>query len=548
MAYTLKQTIRAMGSRTSGIMFAFGFAAGLPNAMVIGTLNAWLSEAGIDMATIGILSWAGLAYAFKFLWSPVVDRMRLPLFNRMGQRRGWILLCQLTIVTALFIIARTNPTQNLGLFAGAAVLGAFASATQDVVIDAWRIEVADDNNPLDLLSTLYQFGYRIASLLGGAGALMLAARISWPSTYLLMAIAMACAMLSAFGAPEPQSARQRSRLPDDDSFTHLPAQQRNLAMAVVAGGWTWAIWTLGSFMIAVLSSAPGASDRPDSKAFIQHVGPWIVMMTVIVPGLVAALLNRLKTGTPVAQPGSATQRALDHFYGSVISPLGELIARLGPAVILALMLILTYRITDSIWGPFAFPFYLKELHYSHDEVALASKIIGVLMTMIGIALGGFAMLRFGRMPTLFTGAVITAASNLLFADLASGGTGIDAFLDTTRLSFLFGHLGLDARMARLVWAIAVENIASGFAGAAFVAYLSSITAKRFSAVQYALLSSLTFLIGALGRGALGQAIETQGYASVFRFCAALGLIAVLLCVMEWVRSVRAVPKINNNIK
>ena len=184
--------------------------------------------------------------------------------------------------------------------------------------------------------------------------------------------------------------------------------------------------------------------------------------------------------------------------------------RLGWGVVIALGLILTYRITDNIWGSFAFPFYLQELQYTGEEVAFASKIFGVFMTMAGDGhrrLMLFATL--GRMPTLLIGAIVAAASNLLYADLASSGAhGIDAF---ARL-FALDAFGQDLRMVRLLIAISGENIAGGLAGAAFVAYLSSITSREFSAVQYALLSSLTFLVGSLGRAAIGEAIDRIGYA------------------------------------
>jgi PAT family beta-lactamase induction signal transducer AmpG len=192
--------------------------------------------------------------------------------------------------------------------------------------------------------------------------------------------------------------------------------------------------------------------------------------------------------------------------------LSELVRRLGWGVIIVLGLILSYRITDSIWGAFAFPFYLQELHYTGDEVAFASKIFGVLMTMAGIAIGGVMFVTIGRMPTLLIGAVVAAASNLLYADLAAGAPMIDSVLH------MFGADG-DLRMPRLLVAISGENIAGGIAGAAFIAYLSSITSREYSAVQYALLSSLTFLVGSLGK-------------------AALGLVGVVFCVFEWIRDAR----------
>ena len=232
-------------------------------------------------------------------------------------------------------------------------------------------------------------------------------------------------------------------------------------------------------------------------------------------------------------PGAAG-RAADHAYSALILPLAELVRRIGWGVIIVLGLILSYRITDNIWGSFAFPFYLQELKYTGDEVAFASKIFGVFMTMAGIAIGAFLFATLGRMPTLLIGALVAAASNLLYADLAAGATNIDAFARTFGLD-AFGH---DLRMVRLLIAISGENIAGGLAGAAFVAYLSSITSREFSAVQYALLSSLTFLIGSLGRAAIGEAIDNIGYAPVFRFTAAIGLIAVAFVILVLVLLLR----------
>jgi PAT family beta-lactamase induction signal transducer AmpG len=227
------------------------------------------------------------------------------------------------------------------------------------------------------------------------------------------------------------------------------------------------------------------------------------------------------------------ERAADHAYSALILPLAELVRRIGWGVIIVLGLILSYRITDLIWGSYAFPFYLQELKYTGDEVAFASKIFGVFMTMAGIAIGGILFAVIGRMPTLLIGAIVAAASNLLYADLASGAPYIDAFARALALD-TFGH---DLRMVRLLIAISGENIAGGLAGAAFVAYLSSITSREFSAVQYALLSSLTFLVGSLGRAAIGERIEQVGYAPVFFLTAAIGLVAIVFVILEWIRTI-----------
>ncbi|GAA4027395.1 MFS transporter [Sphingomonas rosea] len=528
----------ALSNRKTAVMLAFGFGAGLPYTLLIGTLNAWLGEWKIDLATIGVLSWIGLAYAFKFLWSPLVDRVRLPGLERLGRRRGWLLLCQIILTLTFFALSLSDPRLALGSFALIAVIGAFASATQDVVIDAWRIDVADEAAPVEILSSIYQFGYRIAALVGGALALVLSVRVSWPTVYAIMGGFMALTLIATLLAPDtPRGATEEEETKLRRAGAIAP-KLRNIGLAVVGLGWAWAIWTVGAFMVHMLGGDldPVTGKPPSVGDFTRDYGPLIVAATVLIPAIVAAIFNGL-----AARPGyvleadapaqTGVQRAADHAYSALILPLAELVRRLGWGVIVVLGLILSYRITDNIWGSFAFPFYLQELKYTGDEVAFASKIFGVFMTMAGIAIGGILFATVGRMPTLMIGAIVAAASNLLYADLASGAVGIDAFARTFGLD-AFGH---DLRMVRLLVAISGENIAGGLAGAAFVAYLSSITSREFSAVQYALLSSLTFLIGSLGRAALGEMIDAVGYAPVFYLTAKIGLIAIGFVALEWVR-------------
>jgi PAT family beta-lactamase induction signal transducer AmpG len=459
----------ALRNRKTGIMLVFGFAAGLPYTLLIGTLNAWLGEWEIDLATIGVLSWIGLAYAFKFLWSPLVDRVRLPGLERLGRRRSWLIVCQVLLVATFFALSMSDPRLELGWFALVAVIGAFASATQDVVIDAWRIDVADEKAPVEILSSIYQFGYRIAALIGGALALILSERVSWPTVYAIMGGFMALTVIATLMAPDtPREAVERERTALREAGAIEP-RLRAIGLAIVGLGWGWAIWTVGSFMARVLTAAPDDPNPPVVGDFTKTMGPLIVAATVILPAIVAAVFNWLKARkgyilTANEENISTGERAADHAYSALILPLGELVQRIGWGVIIVLGLILTYRITDNIWGSFAFPFYLQELKYTGDEVAFASKIFGVFMTMAGIAIGGILFATVGRMPTLMIGAIVAAASNLLFADLASGAVGIDAFART---------FGLDAlgplRMIRLLVAISGENIAGGLAGAAFVA-------------------------------------------------------------------------------
>lgn len=527
----------AMRSRKTAIMLVFGFAAGLPYTLLIGTLNAWLGEWQIDLATIGVISWIGLAYAFKFLWSPLVDRVRLPLLERFGRRRSWLFLCQVLLTGTFFGLALSDPRLALGWFALVAVIGAFSSATQDVVIDAWRIDVADERAPVEILSSIYQFGYRIAALIGGALALVLSERVSWPVVYAIMGGFMALTLIATAIAPDtPRTAIEREQTALRRAGAIDP-KLRAIGLLIVGAGWVWAIWTVASFMVQVVT-IPAGAEAPSVGDFTRTMAPLVVAATVILPAIIAAVFNWLKDRrgyvlTADEPPPNGTERAADHAYSALILPLGELVRRIGWGVIIVIGLILSYRITDLIWGSYAFPFYLGELQYTGDEVAFASKIFGVFMTMAGIAVGGILFAVIGRMPTLLIGAIVAAASNLLYADLAFGAPYIDAFARTLALD-TFGH---DLRMVRLLIAISGENIAGGLAGAAFVAYLSSITSREFSAVQYALLSSLTFLVGSLGRAAIGERIEQVGYGPVFVLCAAIGIVAVVFVILEWIRVV-----------
>ncbi len=537
-----RKLIASLGQRKTGIMFVFGFSAGLPYALLLGTLYAWLSDAKVDLETMGVFSLIGLAYAFKFLWSPVVDRLKIPGLHRLGRRKSWLIPAQFLLGVIFITLATLNPQTSLGWFSLLAGLGAFASATQDVVIDAWRVDVADEVATVEMLSTVYQLGYRIAALAGGALALFLADAYDWPFVYALMGFLMLAVSCVTFFAPDTEAMDKIEKRDELREAGSLNPKLRAAALVIVGIFWGWALITVGVFMVQSLGSDP--DQRPDSVAFIRNMGPLIVIATVIVPSIIAAVLEHWRRSgkyviTQAVDVQSAGDRIVDHGYRALLLPLTDIMGRLGWAAILVLALVLSYRITDNIWGSFAYPFYLDELQYTKSEVAVASKFFGVGMTMLGIALGGVLFTYIGRMATLFAGAVTAAASNLLYAELAAGGAGIDIVAKYSGFGWLVGLFGADDRMARLMLAITGENLAGGLAGAAFVAYLSAITSQRYSAVQYALLSSLTFLVGTLGRGALGEMIKQQGYYTVFLFTAAIGLLAVVLVGFEWIRQSRA---------
>ena len=544
---------RSLKNPKSGYMALFGFASGLPFALFLGTLYAWLTEAEVSVETMGVFSLIGLAYAFQFLWSPLLDKVNIPGLRRLGKRKQWIAPMQLLLGIILVTMSLLDPKSQLGVFSLLAGIGAFASATQDIAINAWRIDVADEEATIDIPSTITQMGFRLAALVGGALGLIIAERIGWPQTYIMMGGIMLAIGIAGLFAPDADVARRSAETiaADNEDVAELyrpgeiEPKMRNRALLAVGLLWAWAIGTVLVFMIRSMTAEPDL--RPNPTEFTATYGPLIIIATIVVPAFIAAWLAKMKNekrhviSHTAATFGAKDVTFADHLYRALVLPLVEFVGRMGWSLVLILALVLTYRITDAIWGTFAYPFYLGELEYTGDDVAFASKFFGVGAVIAGLALGGWLITVLGRMFTLTLGAALAAATNLLYADLAVGGAAMQAGSDligfTRLINFMapFGSEGL----ARLTFTIMWENLAIGIAGAAYIAWLSSIVNKQYAAVQYALLASLTLLVGTLGRGALGEMIEDRGYYYVFIFTALIGVIAVVLCILEWIREARA---------
>ncbi|NDC61497.1 MAG: AmpG family muropeptide MFS transporter [Betaproteobacteria bacterium] len=409
-------------------MLALGFSAGLPLLLVLGTLSFRLREAGIERATIGFLSWVGLAYGFKWAWAPLVDRLHLPMLTALlGRRRSWLLLAQLCILLGLLGMASSDPQTALTPLVGFALLVALGSATQDIALDAFRIESAQARLQA-MLAASYQTGYRLGMIWAGAGVLWIAAKAE---------------------------------------VTGLPA-----------GTYQDAAWGVAYVAMAVSMSV----------------------------GLLTVLLSP----EPAHLPLTPTHGLRQWLREAVIAPVAEFIQRYGWHAVLLLALIGSYRISDIVMGIMANPFYV-DMGYSKEEVATVTKLYGVLMTLFGAFLGGAMVLRWGVMRVLMLGAVLSAATNLLFAWLA-----------------LHGH-----DLSALIAVVSADNLSSGIASAAFIAYLSSLTQVQYSATQYALFSSLMLLLPKFLAGFSGVVVDATGYAWFFVGTALLG-VPVLLIV--WLAS------------
>lgn len=549
------RALRALNDRRMAAMLLLSLAAGLPFGAVLGTLNAWLTVEGVTPSTIGTLSLITLGYAFKYLWSPAFQVARHPK-PFLGPRRTWLISLQVPIAVLLLILPFSSPASQIGLIAIVALGVALLSATHDTVLDAWRIEVARSEEDKDLMAALYQFGYRASTFVTGFMALLLAEFIGWQMVYGLIALMMVLAISGTFIAPEPEMSSKPAEARESYQSI-IPLQALRGFTLAVAIGWAVAIAMIAWHVFASLTQVP----PPSGSAFVRQQGPVIVMLTVMVPATLAAVLLWKYGRTPGAtlpnrpEDGQAA-RVLNSLFRAIFDPLMEMIGRLGWGALLVLLLALTYRFADAVWGAFAYPFYLGDeygaIGHTMADVAVASKFFGVLMTMAGAAIGVVVISLIGRMPVLVIGAILAAATNLLFADLARGGMAIDAFLEWTRLADpirMFAGWAASispegqgaeagARMARLMLAIGGENIAGGFASVAVVAYLTSVVNPRFAAVQYALLGSLTMLIGTLGRPWLGEMIEVHGYYTVFIVTFWLGGVAVVLSLLEWLRIAR----------
>lgn len=530
MAFTDRQVLA---------MLILGIASGLPYVAVGGTLNAWLTTVEVKPVEIALLTWALLAYAFKFLWAAALQGNRTPINIGMGPRRTYMMVFLGLVVIGLLGLTFSEPPRNLVRIGFISIFIAVASASFDIVLAGWRIEVARDDNHLDILSVVEQLGYRTASFVGGFVALLVADKIGWKDTFLYGTIIMAATSIGVLLAANSPIATAQINEQRAELLPSVSSSQKRIATLSVLAGWAIGFWILGSFMFGALTDP----ENNNPRNFIRMQGPWVILTTVVWLGFVAAYLVSRDKGSSGTFEQTTSVSVLDILYKAILVPMIELVGRLKWATLLVLALVLSYRFTDLIWGGFAYPFYLGEnygaLGHSLTEVGFASKLMGVIATMIGVALGGIAMLIFGRMPILFLGAVLAALTNLLFADLASGAKYTDSFLRLFMLDDLFGRFDLDIRMARLTTVIFAENLAVGLASAASIAYLSSVVSKSYAAVQYALLVSLVMLLGVLGRPTIGAIIEDEGFAKAFIICAWLGAVAVVLSLLEWIRTVKA---------
>jgi len=419
-----------------------GFSAGLPFLLVFSTLNARLADIGVETATIGFFSWLGITYSIKVFWAPIVDRLKLPVLDRLlGKRRSWILLAQGGIATGLYLMAQVDAIAAPEMMAYCGLLVAFSSATQDVAIDAYRIEIAEERLQAALAAT-YIFGYRLALLVAGAGALYLAEFWSWQVSYEVMALLVGVGMVTVLIVREP-------------TVNHFAAAQ-------------------------------DIADKIEHEASKRaHLNP-------------------------------RHARLIGWFYAAIAGPFLDFFRRYRELAILILVTVAVYRIADIAMGVMANPFYLDFMGFSKTEVADVTKIFGFFMTIVGSLLGGVLVMRYGVRRLLLAGAIMTAATNLLFVMLAQ----------------------YPPDLMTLAVVVSADNLSGGIANVALIAWLSSMTSASFTATQYALFSSLMTLPGKFLGGFSGILVADFGYAEFFTISAIMGIPAVILVLFLMSRGER----------
>jgi len=427
-------------------MLFLGFSAGLTFPLVLTTLSARLRQAGIDRTTIGYFSLVGLAYSLKFFWSPVVDRLRLPVVRTLGRRRSWMLVSQCAIAVGLVAMALHDPAADPALMAWLATATAFAAATQDIAVDAYRIEAVGVEWQ-GSMAAAYQIGYQVALLCAGAGALVAAARYGWTISYLTMAVCAGVGMVTTLVIEEPEARIDRATLAEETRLAAFRAR---------ASHWPRAL---------------------------RDATAWLI--------------------------------------GAVVYPFVDFFERNGlRAALPILALIVTYRLNYTTMGVAANTFYL-DLGYTLEQIALVSKLYGVVMTLGGALVAGILVKRLGIPVTLLFGWTLITIANLFYAYMAASASKPP---DITWLAV----------------AVSVDNVANGIAGTAFIAYMSSLTNTAYTATQYALFGTLWSLPAKSIASQWGRIVDAYGYSPFFVYTAAVGLPALVLVL--WSMRVSRAPR------
>jgi PAT family beta-lactamase induction signal transducer AmpG len=475
------------------IVLILGFASGLPLALTSATMQAWLSTDNVDIATIGFFSLVGLPYTFKFLWAPLMDRFEPPFLRR---RQGWLVLTQLGTAAALALLSTLSPSQSTQLFSLIAVTIAVFSASQDIVVDAYRTDLVE-HHERGFSSAVYVFGYRVAMILSGGIALIWADPVkgnglTWPEIYRIMAIIMTVvALISFFLLPPVKFVSSEKRSDAKSDVIGFFA----VVIAVVLG-YQFTTRIANPTSAQLLSGFfPPEGDKPN-----PNLKAWADLL-----GLFAGLFFTL----PLAWYASVKARyetlnvALKNYFSLKSS-------------ISILVFIVFYKLGDAFASALLTPFLLKGVGFAQAEIGVVNKIIGIWLTIAGALAGGALMIKIGLYRSLMTFGILQMLSNLGFWLVATQGKG--SWGEFLLPAFNLGLVSLKESThvdTLLVFAVGIENITSGMGTAAFVALLMSLCNQKFTATQYALLSAFS-AVGRVWVGPLaGAAATTIGWPAFF---------------------------------
>lgn len=514
---TWGEAIRAFSHPRVVVMLFLGFSAGIPYYLIFGTLSIWLREAGVDRSSVTFFSWAILGYSFKYVWAPLIDRLPIPwLTARLGRRRSWMLFAQGLVIASILAMASVDPRQSLVATALAAVCLGLSAATQDIVIDAYRIEAIDTDYQA-LMASTYVAGYRMGMLLASAGVLKLASHFgstgetyvyaAWAKAYGFMGLAMLIGVATTLlvQEPEPQAAKSvgdSETEPEAGSDADAPPPPVELTtsdyarfvglFAGVAVTFIAVFFSLESWIDSLRSQLIDTRGwgKPPAGLLVETLR---MTVSLGLAGLVGYLLILVRAVPP------------DMMQQTYVAPVTDFVRRYGRAGLIVLLLISTYRISDLVMGTIAHVFYV-DIGFTKDQIADIAKTFGLLMTIAGGFFGGLFSVRYGMRNALMLGAASSALTNVLFAYLANVGANT--------------HL--------LIAVIAADNLAQGIAVTAFVAYLSSLTSVSFTATQYALFSSIMTLFPKFVAGYSGSMVDAVGYPTFFVGTALIGIPVLVL--------------------
>ena len=406
-----KSAFTAFLDRRALIMLFLGFSAGIPILLIFSSLSLWLGEAGIDKSAVTFFSWAALGYSFKFVWAPLVDELPVPVLTQLlGRRRAWLLIAQLLIICAISIMAFSDPSLGQSylyqMAAGAVLLG-FSAATQDIVIDAYRIELAETQMQTVLAST-YNAGYRIGMIVAGAGALFLAAYLgtakgnyiyeAWKWTYLAMAAVMLVGIATTLCIREPQVDRVRKEYKRVDYYRLVAVFFVSVVSFVLSYVYSGKLtemliqlWTIkDSFALFCFEA-------------LRFIGSGAVAFMVV---------------SSLVKMGAVNKQMA---YETWVNPVADFFKRYGVKLALVLLLLIGfYRISDIIAGVISNVFY-QDLNFTKEQIAEAVKVYGVIFSLVGGFLGGLLAQRMNIMKLMFVGAILASSTNLIFIGLVKSG-------------------------------------------------------------------------------------------------------------------------------